>query len=103
MVRHVVLLTFTDAATDAEIDGIATALRTLPDQIPELRHYVVGVDLGLAEDNADLQVVADTDDVDGYLAYRDHPEHQRIIAEQIRPILASRTAAQIALLTPRAT
>ena len=55
MVRHVVLLTFTDAATDAEIDGIATALRTLPDQIPELRHYVVGVDLGLAEDNEEAE------------------------------------------------
>lgn len=95
MVRHVVLLTFNDDATTAEIDAIVTALRALPDQIPELRQYVVGVDLGLADDNADLQVTADTDDIDGYFAYRDHPEHQRIVIEQIRPILASRTAAQI--------
>ncbi len=95
MVRHVVLLTFDEAATAEEIEAVATALRTLPALIPELRNYVVGVDLGLADDNADVQVVADTDDLDGYFAYRDHPEHQRILIEQIRPILSSRTASQI--------
>ncbi|UDY36347.1 Dabb family protein [Dermatobacter hominis] len=94
MVRHVVLLTFVDGTSPEEVEAIATALRGLPDRIPELRSYVVGVDLDLADDNADLVVVADVDDVDGYVAYRDHPEHQRIIAEMIRPILASRTAAQ---------
>jgi hypothetical protein len=94
MVRHVVLLTFIDGTTPEEISGIAEELRTLPERIPELRSYVVGVDLDLADDNADLVVVADTDDVDGYIAYRDHPEHQRIIAERIRPIQAARTAAQ---------
>ena len=94
MVRHVVLLTFVEGTSPAEVAAIAEALRGLPSQIPELRSYVVGVDLDLADDNADLVVVADADDVDGYVAYRDHPEHQRIIAEMIRPILASRTAAQ---------
>jgi hypothetical protein len=94
MVRHVVLLTFVEGTTADTVEAIATALRELPEQIPELRSYVVGVDLDLADDNADLVVVADVDDVDGYLAYRDHPEHQRVIAEMIRPILASRTAAQ---------
>ncbi len=94
MVRHVVLLTFVDGTSAEEVESIAAALRELPSQIPELRSYVVGRDLGLAEDNADLVVVADTDDVEGYVAYRDHPEHQRIIAERIRPVLAARTAAQ---------
>lgn len=94
MVRHVVLLTFVDGTPAEEIESIAEALRRLPAQIPELRSYVVGVDLDLADDNADLVVVADVDDVDGYVAYRDHPEHQRIIAERIRPILARRAAAQ---------
>ena len=94
MVRHVVLLTFVDGTPAEEVESIAASLRELPDHIPELRAYVVGTDLGLADDNADLVVVADTDDVDGYLAYRDHPLHQQVIAERIRPILASRTAAQ---------
>jgi hypothetical protein len=94
MVRHVVLLTFIDGTPAEEVEAIAAALRELPAQIPELRSYVVGVDLDLAADNADLVVVADVDDVDGYVAYRDHPEHRRIITERIAPILASRTAAQ---------
>ena len=42
----------------------------------------------------DFAVVADFDDVAGYVTYRDDPEHQRIIAELIRPHLASRVAAQ---------
>ena len=46
------------------------------------------------EGNYDLVVVADFDDVDGYLVYRDHPDHQAVIAEHIRPILADRAAVQ---------
>ena len=55
---------------------------------------MIGRDLGLNEGNATFAVVADFDDVDDYLVYRDDPEHQRVIAECIAPILASRTAAQ---------
>lgn len=97
MVRHVVLLTFQPNTPRADLGAVAGALRTLPGRIPELRGYSVGVDLGLAGadgGNADLSIVADVDDVAGYEAYRDHPEHQRIIAEMIRPILASRVAVQ---------
>lgn len=97
MVRHVALLTFQPNTPRADLDAVADALRTLPGRIPDLRGYSVGVDLGLAGadgGNADLSIVADVDDVAGYEAYRDHPEHQRIIAEMIRPILASRVAVQ---------
>ena len=38
--------------------------------------------------------LADFDDVDGYLVYRDHPDHQAVIRERIRPILADRAAVQ---------
>jgi hypothetical protein len=37
--------------------------------------------------------VADFDDLEGYLTYRDNPEH-RAIAEFIRPITAERAAIQ---------
>lgn len=94
MLRHVVLLTFQERTPPEEIERIATELRALPAQIPELRSYMVGTDAGLAEDNADLVVVADLDDVEGFVAYRDHPAHQRVITESIRPILVSRTAVQ---------
>ena len=92
--RHVVLLNFTDETTAQDVRVIVDALNTLPARIPALRDYRVGIDVGLAEGNAHFAVVAEFDDVAGYVTYRDDPEHQRIIAELIRPRLASRVAAQ---------
>lgn len=89
--RHIVLLTFDD---DCDVDGVIEGLRSLPAQIPELRDYVVGRDAGLGEGNATVAVVADVDDEAGWVAYRDHPAHQAVIAERIRPHLVARTALQ---------
>ena len=98
MIRHVVLLT---AATDtpvAYLERIVAELRTLPATIPELVDYRVGLDLGFAADNASIAVTADFDAANGWATYRDHPEHVRIIEELIKPVLASRTAAQYELI-----
>lgn len=92
--RHIVLLTLADDAPDGRAEAIAAALRELPDQIPELRSYVVGVDAGVSSGNASVAVVADTDDRAGWETYRDHPAHQAVIAELIAPVLASRSAVQ---------
>ena len=94
MIRHIVLLTFGDDATDAQIQAVEDALSTLPGRLPELRAYVIGRDLGINPGNATFAVAADFDDVDGYVKYRDDPEHRRIISELIAPILAGRTAVQ---------
>ena len=94
MIRHISLLTFTPDATDGQVDAIAQALSTLPARLPNLRAYSFGLDAGINPDQASFAVVADFDTVDDYLAYRDDPEHRRILAELITPILASRTAAQ---------
>jgi hypothetical protein len=94
MFRHIVLLTFSDEATDAHLDDIVVALRGLPAAVPSIRSYQVGRDAGLADGNAGIGVVADFDDVDGYLAYRDHPAHTDVITNRIRPMLAARTAIQ---------
>jgi len=92
--RHIVTLTFRDDTTAEQVEAIAEALRELPSKIPELRSYVVGADLGLADGNAHLAVVADFDDADGWMAYRDHPAHQAVITQQIVPVLTSRSAVQ---------
>lgn len=89
--RHVVLLTLDDSC---DVDGVVDALRELPGRIPELRSYVVGRDAGLAPGNATVAVVADFDDEAGFVTYRDHPEHQRVIAERITPHLVARSSVQ---------
>jgi len=94
VIRHIVLLTFADRATDAQIQAVDDALSQLPARLPVLKAYVIGRDLKLNDANATFAVTADFDDVDGYIAYRDDAEHTRIIADLITPILAGRTAAQ---------
>lgn len=92
--RHVVTLTWTDAANDAVAQAAIDALRSLPDQIPEIRSYEVGVDAGLSPGNASIVIVADFDSSSGFETYRDHPAHQAVIDQHIRPILAGRSAVQ---------
>src|SRR5690606_41723733 len=77
----------------AEIEG---ALSRLPGLIPALRGYTFGPDLGISEGNSDFAVVADVDDADGFVAYRDHPDHQAALG-LIKPLLAGRPAVQFVL------
>ena len=97
MFRHIVLLTFDDATSPADVDVIVERLEALPGLIPEIGRYVIGRDAGINEGNADLAVVADFDDVEGYLVYRDHPDHTTVISERIAPRLRARNAIQFEL------
>jgi hypothetical protein len=94
MFRHVVLIRWKLGTTAAQRTEVRAALQRLPDVITTLRSYEIGEDVGVTEGNADLAIVADFDDVAGYETYRDHPEHQRVLAELIRPLLETRTAVQ---------
>ena len=94
MLRHVVCLTWTDDATPDAVAAVAAGLAELPALIPELRGYRFGPDAGLASGNADFAVVADFDDEAGWRRYTDHPAHQAVIRDRIRPILKARAAVQ---------
>ena len=94
MFRHVVLLRWVAEATAEQRSAVESGLGALPDRIPEIRSYEIGTDARVNDGNFDLVVVADFDDVDGYLVYRDHPDHVAVIDERIRPILADRAAIQ---------
>ncbi|MFI6299231.1 Dabb family protein [Nonomuraea sp. NPDC050790] len=95
MIRHIVLLTWSEEATDAQKAAVAEGLAALPGAIPELRRYELGTDLGLGTGNSDFAVLAEFDSVADYEVYRDHPVHQAVIAERIKPILAARAALQV--------
>ena len=95
MLRHVVCLTWTEDATPEAVAAVEAALAELPARIPELRAYRFGGDAGLVSGNADFAVVADFDDADGWRRYMEHPAHQAVLVDRIRPILASRVAVQL--------
>jgi len=94
MFRHIVLLTLTEDAPETSRQAILDGLATLPGRIPSLRSYTFGVDAGINDGNADVVAVADFDDADGYLIYRDHEAHRQVVSDLIKPVLASRAAVQ---------
>jgi hypothetical protein len=96
--RHVVALQWKPETTSAQRVTIVRELRALPALIDTIRSYVIGEDAGInaagPAENHDLVIVADFDDVAGYLTYRDHPEHQRVIKDHISRHVAARAAVQ---------
>jgi hypothetical protein len=94
MFRHVVLFTWTPDATEEQKHALAGELRKLPAMIAEIRLYHVGPDAGINPANCDFAVVADFDDADSYLAYRDHPLHREVVKNYVDPIVARRFAVQ---------
>jgi hypothetical protein len=94
VVHHVVVFSWTPEATPAQIDAFRDGLAALPAQIPEIRRYRFGPEAGLGQAPGDFDLAAEFDDVDAYRAYVDHPAHQALIADRLRPILAGRQAVQ---------
>lgn len=94
MFRHVSMLRWKDGATEAQRAALHDELRALPEKVGTIRSYSVGDDARVNEGNHDLVIVADFDDVDGYLVYRDHPDHVALIQRHILPILDHRAAVQ---------
>ncbi len=92
--RHVVMFRFDDHVGDDVIAAIGAALDALPGAIDTILDYRHGRDLGLAPTTFDYAIVARFADVDGFTTYRDHPEHQRFIAEHIAPNVVERVSVQ---------
>jgi len=97
MFRHVVMFTWKPEATAEQKQRVLTELRTLPPLMAGMIAYHVGPDAGLAPGSFDFAVVADFEDADSYLAYRDHPAHRAVIDECIAPIRKERAAVQYEL------
>jgi hypothetical protein len=97
MIMHAVTFTLRPETTPDQVRTLSKELATLPSKIPALRSYHFGPDLRLRDGNADFAVVAVLADEAGVTAYLDHPEHLRIVATYVGPIVASRSAVQMAI------
>jgi hypothetical protein len=89
-----VMFTWKPEATDVQKKRVLDELSRLPGVIPSIRAYALGPDIGVNDGNWEFAASGDFDDLDGYLAYRDDHTHQAIIAEHIKPIIATRAAVQ---------
>ena len=82
-------------ATREQKEQVKEELGRLPRLIPEVRAYHIGEDLGLVGDlNFDFAVVADFDNLAGYLAYRENAEHKKIVETFVQPVVGARGAVQ---------
>jgi Stress responsive A/B Barrel Domain len=94
MIRHVVVFTWTEGMTEEMEQQFAAELNALAPTLPGVRAYRAGPDAGINQGNCDFAVVADFDDVDSYLGYRDNAGHKDIISRFSGPRTKSRAAVQ---------
>lgn len=90
---HVVTFKWSEDGFDDQ--PVADALKSLVPQLVGVQKYICGSDIGLTSGSYDFAVVGTFDDREHFTAYRDHPEHQRIISEMIVPYLELRTVVQL--------
>jgi hypothetical protein len=94
MFRHVVLFTWTDEATEEQIQAVPGELAKMPPAIGQIRSYQYGPNTKTSPGNSDFGLVADFDNEADFITYRDHPVHQEMVARAVRPILKARAAIQ---------
>ncbi len=97
MLRHVVLFTWSEAADERRRATTVQALRRLRQEVGGMTQLIVADDAGLSDGTADTVLIADFPDVEAYYRYAQDPVHIAVIAEHVRPWLASRTALQYQL------
>jgi hypothetical protein len=95
MIRHVTLFRWNESATPQLEQQIAAELAELRPRLAGNHSLYAGPDIGLIDGNYDFAVVADFDDADTYLGYRNHPEHQDIIKRLSAPITKERVSVQL--------
>ncbi|GAA0936485.1 Dabb family protein [Actinocorallia libanotica] len=94
MMRHIVLLQWTETATDQQKREAETAFHNLPARIPEILDFFGGSDRGLTGGAHDFAAVFTFADVEGWRAYQDHEAHKALVADHLKPILAGRAVIQ---------
>ncbi len=96
MLQHVVALTWNDDVPSNYHETVTKVLHDMVTQIPSVRDYRCGPDLGVSvPTNADYLIVATFDDVAGWRAYDESALHNEIRAKYFKPYIATRAAAQI--------
>ena len=87
MLKHIVLMEFKKDAPADCAQQVISALKTLPDSIPEIESLEVGIDVVGDPRAVDLGLVVRLPDRKALQRYIDHPAHQRVVTTILRPFL----------------
>ena len=95
MITHVAMFRWKPETTPEQKERIAAGLATMPDLVPSIGTYRFGSDLGAnGTANMDFGVVATFATIEDWRAYDEHPEHDALRTEVIRPWIAERASIQ---------
>ncbi len=94
MIRHVVVFTWSDEADEQRRATSVEALRRLRDDVGGMSSLVVAEDAGLVDGTGHAVLIADFPDDEAFRRYAQDPVHLAVLAEHVRPWLASRSAVQ---------
>jgi hypothetical protein len=97
MIRHVALFAWIPETTDKQKQQVTEELRALSPLFTGLHAYHAGPDARIVQDNFDFAVVADFENVESYLAYRNRPAHRAVVEQVITPITRERASVQYEL------
>lgn len=92
---HIANFRWKDHTPDGEVERITAALTALVPALAGVQSYRCGPDVSRTPDSYDFAVVGVFGSREDFVAYRDHPEHQRILKELILPLLANRIVVQL--------
>jgi len=94
MVSHVVIFTWIEGVTPAQVAAFSEALSALADKLPHLATIIHGPDLAFRKGNGDYALVATFADKESWVAYQSHPLHTAFVADFVAPLQASRLTIQ---------
>ena len=78
MITHIVLIKLVHS-NEETIEVAKTALARLEGQIPQLRHFEIGVNIVHTDRSYDLAVVAKFDSLEDLQSYMNHPLHVEVV------------------------
>jgi hypothetical protein len=96
MIRHITLINFKEDTTEEQMSQTLQAFQQLPEHIPGILEFHVGLDLGLLEGNAGLAVQAIFANKEDFLAYSTHAAHGTVVFPVCGPVMAGYSTAQFA-------
>lgn len=83
MLKHIVFWRFKDEACGhskkENMEIVKNGLLSLKGKVPSLVSAEVGFDVLGTPASSDMSLICTFVDLDGFIAYRDHPEHQKVL------------------------
>jgi hypothetical protein len=84
MIKHIVMWRLKDSADGASKQENAKKLKkyleALKDNIREIRHIEVGINISGSDAASDVVLYSEFDNMEDLEAYQKHPEHQKIVS-----------------------